>query len=231
MINILLAEDEDVLGRLIKEALEMKGFHVTWMRDGSAAFNEFKKLQPDICVLDVMMPVTDGFELATKIRMLDGNVPILFLTARSQTEDILKGFELGGDDYLKKPFSVNELIARIKALTGRAKKTGTTSKDTVIMIGNYTFHYQNQTLSNDNEKFHLSHKENELLYELIVNKNNAVDRNDILLKLWNDDSAFYSNSLTVYITKLRKYLSVDKSVTILNLRGVGYKLVEAEQPR
>lgn len=226
MTKVLLAEDEEVLGRLIKEALETKGFQVCWAHDGHAALNDFKAVQPDMCVLDVMMPEMDGFELAKKIRVLDNNVPILFLTARSQTEDILKGFEIGGDDYLKKPFSISELAARIKALVSRSKKSEVPEKGTALIIGNYVFNYQNQTLSNGNQRFDLSHKENELLHELIINKNTAVDRNEILLKLWNDDSSFYSNSLTVYITKLRKYLSIDKSVSILNLRGIGYKLVE-----
>lgn len=225
--HILLAEDEAVLGKLVKEAMENKGFTVDWAKNGSDALQAYKKEQPDICVLDVMMPGMDGFTLAKQIRAIDADIPILFLTARSQTADVLKGFESGGNDYLRKPFSLDELYVRINELLRRAKKTVTT-EDVAdeYTIGMFTFLPQVQLLCNGNEKIKLSNKETLLLQELVTHKNKLMERRQTLIKIWGDDNFFNGRNMDVYIAKLRKLLSADPSLSIINLRGHGFKLAQ-----
>lgn len=225
--NILLAEDEAVLGKLVKEAMESKGFTVQWAKNGSDALQAYKKEQPDICILDVMMPGIDGFTLAKQIRAINADIPILFLTARSQTSDVLKGYESGGNDYLRKPFSLEELYLRINELLRRIKTTVSTEDIAdEYKIGKYTFLPQAQLLSIGNEKIKLSNKETLLLQELVIHKNRLMERRQTLIKLWGDDNFFNGRNMDVYIAKLRKHLAADASLSIINVRGHGFKLVQ-----
>ena len=222
-IHILLAEDEPALGQIVKESLETRGFKVTLATDGAQAHLLFKELEYDILVLDVMMPQLDGFSLAKKIRKENDHIPIIFLTAKSQVEDVLEGFHVGGNDYLKKPFSMEELIVRIKNLLQRS----TTQKTAAIhQLGDYTFNFPKQRLGyKENEPVKLTHREAHLLYHLILKKNAVLDRSYILNKLWGSDDFFTGRSMDVFITKLRKKLAKDQRIEIVNVRGYGYKLI------
>lgn len=221
-INVLLAEDEASLGMIVKESLETRGFSVNHAVNGVDAFEIYKKEKPDILVLDVMMPKKDGFTLAKEIREENKKIPIIFLTAKSQTSDVLEGFEHGGNDYLKKPFSMEELIVRIKALLNRiALKTSVES----IKIGNYIFNFTKQTLLHSENSENLTHREAQLLFYLFEKKNDVLDRTFILNKLWGNDDFFNARSMDVFISKLRKKLKKDPNIQILNIRGFGYKLI------
>lgn len=221
-IKILLAEDEPALGMIVKESLETRDFEVLLCEDGEKALQTYKVEKPELLVLDVMMPKLDGFALAELIRKHDKHIPIIFLTAKSQTNDVVQGFELGGNDYLKKPFSMEELIIRIKALLGRIQQNK--SKE-IIPIGRFKFNYINQQLVWENETIHLTHREAELLYHLTENRNEILDRSIILKRLWGDDDFFNARSMDVFISKLRKKLKKDEQIQILNVRGYGYKLI------
>jgi len=221
-IKILLAEDEPSLGMIIKESLETREFEVFLCTDGEYALHIYKTAKPALLVLDVMMPKLDGFSLAQEIRSYDKQIPIIFLTAKSQTKDVIKGFEHGGNDYLKKPFSMEELIVRIKSLLGRMQHKK--SKE-VIPIGNFRFNYIKQLLHLKEEQIHLTHREAELLYHLTENRNAILDRSTILKQIWGDDDFFNARSMDVFITKLRKKLKKDPNVQIINVRGYGYKLI------
>ena len=223
-IKILLAEDEVSLGKIVMESLVMKGFDVTLCIDGEEAFKEYKTNVFNILVLDVMMPKKDGFTLAKEIRENDKTTPILFLTAKSQTKDVITGFELGGNDYLKKPFSMEELIVRIKALVNR-KTTTEKQIDNTVNIGLYKFNSKKQKLYFNDTEISLTTRESDLLQQLYLNKNEILDRNYILKKLWGNDDFFKARSMDVFISKLRKKLKQDKQVEIINVRGYGYKLV------
>jgi DNA-binding response OmpR family regulator len=221
-IKVLLAEDEASLGMIVRESLESRDFIVDHAENGEQALDLYKTNKPDILVLDVMMPKKDGFTLAKEIRESNKNIPIIFLTAKSQTSDVLEGFNLGGNDYLKKPFSMEELIVRIKALLNRIElKTNLE----LIKIGNYIFNFTKQTLEFDNTKENLTHREAELLFHLQQNKNQVLDRTFILNKLWGNDDFFNARSMDVFISKLRKKLKKDENIQILNIRGFGYKLI------
>jgi DNA-binding response OmpR family regulator len=220
--TILLAEDELALGQIVKESLESSGFNVLYCTNGEDALTTYIKEQPSILVLDVMMPKKDGFTLAKEIRMQDQHIPIIFLTAKSQTKDVVEGFESGGNDYLKKPFSVLELIVRIENLLQR-KQLQSTPKE--ILIGDYTFLFKKQTLQFKEEApITLTHREAHLLFHLNNNKNEVLDRSLILKKLWNNDDFFSARSMDVFISKLRKKLNQDSNIQIINVRGFGYKL-------
>jgi len=222
-ITILLAEDEPALGMIIKESLETRNFKVLLCDNGEKALEVYKTKQPELLVLDVMMPKKDGFTLAKEIRALDDTVPIIFLTAKSQTRDVVEGFTVGGNDYLKKPFSMEELIVRINNLLNRAQLQKTSD---ILQLGHYTFDFPKQTLQfKDETSIQLTHREAHLLFHLIKNKNQVLDRSLILNKLWGNDDFFNARSMDVFITKLRKKLSDDKSIQILNVRGFGYKLI------
>ncbi|NKI30527.1 response regulator transcription factor [Croceivirga thetidis] len=221
-IKILLAEDEPSLGMIVKESLETRDFEVLHCTDGAEALHAFRTDKPELLVLDVMMPKLDGFALAQEIRRYDKEIPIIFLTAKSQAKDVVEGFEHGGNDYLKKPFSMEELIVRIKALLGRVKQKQ--SKE-VIPIGRFNFNYIKQVLVIDEEHIQLTHREAELLYHLTENRNEILDRSTILKKLWGDDDFFNARSMDVFITKLRKKLKKDEQIEIINVRGFGYKLI------
>ncbi|MBV1923053.1 MAG: response regulator transcription factor [Flavobacteriaceae bacterium] len=223
-ISILLAEDEPALGQIIKESLETRDFQVTHCVNGEEAYQEFQRETPDILVLDVMMPKKDGFTLAKEIRQENNSIPIIFLTAKSQTEDVVEGFSIGGNDYLKKPFSMEELIVRIKSLLNRNLVQKSTD---LVAIGSYNFNFPKQKLNYKNEETStlLTHREAHLLFHLYQRKNEVLDRTFILNKLWNNDDFFSARSMDVFISKLRKKLSEDNNVKIVNVRGFGYKLI------
>lgn len=221
-VKILLAEDEPSLGQIIKESLETRNFEVLLCANGEEAYKVYKLEKPLLLVLDVMMPKKDGFTLAKEIRQENPNIPIIFLTAKSQTEDVVEGFNIGGNDYLKKPFSMEELIVRINALLKRGQ---TEKADENIELGGYTFNLKKQTLTYKNTTENLTHREANLLYYLIKNKNQVLERSFILKKLWGDDDFFNARSMDVFITKLRKKLKNDPAIQILNVRGFGYKLI------
>ncbi len=221
--TILLAEDEPALGQIIKESLETRNFTVLLCEDGEKAMDTYKKMQPELLVLDVMMPKKDGFTLAKEIRVIDNGIPIIFLTAKSQTQDVVEGFTIGGNDYLKKPFSMEELIVRINNLLHRTIVQKTAD---ILQLGNYTFDFPKQTLQFKKEdRIQLTHREAHLLFHLIKNKNQVLDRSLILNKLWGSDDFFNARSMDVFISKLRKKLKLDDSIQILNVRGFGYKIV------
>ncbi len=223
--KVLYVEDELFLGKIVKESLESRGFEVAMESDGAKATDLFKKTQPGICILDIMLPNKDGFTIADEIRELDEDVPIIFLTAKTQTEDVVKGFSLGGNDYIRKPFSMEELIVRIQNLLrnkaeGTKKITGGNAT-----IGKYNFQLNRQILSIGKEERKLSYRESELLKLLYENREKIIDRKDILNLLWGNDSFFNSRNLDVYITKLRSYLKEDPALEILTIKGVGYRFI------
>lgn len=221
--TILLAEDEPALGQIIKESLETRDFNVLLCENGEKAYQTYKADKPELLVLDVMMPKKDGFTLAKEIRMEDDAIPIIFLTAKSQTQDVVEGFTIGGNDYLKKPFSMEELIVRIHNLLNRTKLQKSSE---IMKIGDFTFDFPKQTLQyQEEEKVQLTHREAHLLFHLIKNKNEVLDRSLILNKLWGTDDFFTARSMDVYITKLRKKIKADGSLQIVNVRGFGYKLI------
>ena len=221
-IRLLLAEDEAALGQIIKESLETRNFEVILCENGEKALEKYQSDQPEILVLDVMMPKKDGFTLAKEIRAVDDTVPIIFLTAKSQTADVVEGFSIGGNDYLKKPFSMEELIVRIHNLLNRSKVQKTSK---VLTLGDYSFDFPKQQLQyQDDEPIQLTHREAHLLFHLIKNQNQVLDRSLILNKLWGTDDFFSARSMDVFITKLRKKLKSDENIQIINVRGYGYKL-------
>jgi DNA-binding response OmpR family regulator len=221
-IKILLAEDEASLGMIVKESLESRNFNVFLASNGEEAFKIYQKEKLDILVLDVMMPKKDGFTLAKEIRLQNKRIPIIFLTAKSQTSDVLEGFQLGGNDYLKKPFSMEELIVRIKSLLNRSEFQINLE---TIEIGKYQFNFTKQTLSINEKTFQLTSREAELLFQLSEKKNELLDRTFILNKLWGNDDFFNARSMDVFISKLRKKLQQDPNIQIINVRGFGYKLI------
>lgn len=230
MYKILYAEDEESLAMIVKDTMEVRGYEVNWYKNGIDAFKSFKEDTPDICIFDIMMPEMDGISLAKEIRKINNLIPIIFLTAKSQTTDVLEGFESGANDYMKKPFSIEELLARINAILSRDELVNHDSPSlidtSIYTLGNYTFNYTTQELFYNNEKTKkLTSKENEILKMLCQNKNNVLERKIVLEKLWGDDGFFTARSMDVFITKLRKYLKNDERLEIINVRGVGFKLI------
>lgn len=226
-ISVLLVEDEQTLAMIIKDTLEGQDFVIHMARDGEEGLRLFFDLRPDVLVTDIMMPRMDGFEMVRRIRQTDKMTPILFLTARSAINDVVAGFELGANDYLKKPFGMQELIIRIKSLLGRAFsgiKVPVENTES-FEIGNYCFNPCNQILSYSNSEQVLSYRESEILKRVCENKNQVVNMQTILLELWGDDSFFNSRSLHVFITKIRHKLAKDERIRIVNIRGIGYKLI------
>jgi DNA-binding response OmpR family regulator len=222
--KILLCEDDENLSMLLREYLQAKGYHTDLAPDGEAGYKAFTKEKYDICVLDVMMPKKDGIELAKDIRNLNSDCPIIFLTAKTMKEDILEGFKAGADDYISKPFSMEELIFRVEAIMRRTKGKKVKEKDTYY-LGKYTFDTQRQILSIADSQIKLTTKETELLTLLAANVNEMVERNFALRTIWIDDNYFNARSMDVYITKLRKLLKDDPDVGIINIHGKGYKLI------
>lgn len=224
-ITILLAEDEDVLGQIVKESLETRNFEVILCRNGDEVLPAYQKFHPELLVLDIMMPKKDGFTAAKEIRNINSTVPIIFLTAKSQTQDVVEGFTIGGNDYVKKPFSMEELIVRIHNLLKYRVVTELQNND-MIIIGDYSLDVAKQQLQYKNEtSVLLTHKETQLLFHLASYRNEVLERSFILNKLWDTDDFFTARSMDVYITKLRKKLDKDSRVQILNIRGIGYKLL------
>jgi DNA-binding response OmpR family regulator len=225
--KILLVEDDLNLGFVIQDALKMNHFKVTLAKDGKEGLKVFSENEFDICLFDVMLPKKDGFSLAEDVRKLNQNIPIIFLTAKSQTEDKIKGFKLGADDYITKPFNMDELILRIEAILKRSSGSSTTESQFNFSIGTYEFDSANYILSRDNVAKTLTKKEADILKILCEQKGKVVERELILNMVWGDDSYFNGRSLDVFITKLRKYLIDDASVTIKNIHGVGFSLEDA----
>jgi two-component system OmpR family response regulator len=224
-INLLLAEDDLNLGSLLSEYLTAKGFNVTLCKDGDAGLKAFSHNKYDFIILDVMMPLKDGFTLAREMRTMDKNVPILFLTAKSMKADTLKGFEIGADDYVTKPFSMEELLVRINAILRRTGTSQETEEIEEFQLGKYQFNSLQQTLKFGNEKNKLTTKESALLNLLCKNMNGVLERNFALNSIWGDDNYFNGRSMDVYIAKLRKHLSKDPSIEIVNVHGRGFKLL------
>lgn len=223
-IKIFYVEDEPFLGKIVKESLESRGYEVRMETDGLKAAQAVKTYQPDICILDVMLPGIDGFTLGAQIRQLYSGLPIIFLTAKSQVQDVVKGFESGGNDYIRKPFSMEELIVRVQNLLKHRPYQAPSGNDT-IAIGSMTFSPIKQELQFGELLRKISYREAQILQILLQYRHQTVQRKDILLAVWGDDSFFNSRNLDVYITRLREYLKCDPSVQIVTLKGVGYCMV------
>ncbi|GAP70098.1 protein containing DNA-binding response regulator, OmpR family, contains REC and winged-helix (wHTH) domain [Bacteroidales bacterium 6E] len=224
-VKLLLAEDDENLGLLLKEYLLAKGYDATLYPDGDAAFKGFMKNHYDICVLDIMMPKKDGFTLAKEMRMVNNEIPIIFLTAKNLKDDVIEGFKLGADDYITKPFSMEELIFRIEAILRRTSQETQGLSQQMYKLGRYTFDTLKQTLTNGEDVVKLTTKEAELLKLLCQNANKVLERNFALKSIWIDDNYFNARSMDVYITKLRKHLKDEPTVEIINVHGKGYKLI------
>ena len=218
-------EDDTNLGFVIKDNLDLNGYKVTLCENGEEAWKGFSKADYDLCILDIMLPKMDGFTLGERIRSVDDQVPILFLSAKSMKEDKIQGFKIGADDYITKPFSIEELLMRIEVFLRRSTRQDL-SKETQFNIGNYHFDYQNLCLENGSSKQGLTKREADLLKCLCLNKETVLKRTDILNRLWGDDDYFNGRSLDVFISKLRKYLKDDPAINIVNYHGVGFKLEE-----
>lgn len=227
-IKILLAEDDINLGSLLTQYLNAKGFETDLFADGEKAYDGYMKKRYDLCILDVMMPKKDGFTLAKEIRLTNGKIPIIFLTAKTLKEDVLEGFKIGADDYMAKPFVMDELLFRIEAIMRRVNDSidGKQSKD-FYNIGIFHFDINKQLLQKGENTIKLTTKESELLALLCANRNAILERNFALKAIWKDDNYFNARSMDVYITKLRKHLSDDPSIEIINVHGKGYKLIIA----
>jgi len=223
--RVLYVEDELFLGKIVRESLESRGFEVQMEGDGAKVLGVFRECKPDICVLDVMLPNKDGFTIADEIRELDEEVPIIFLTAKTQTEDVVKGFTLGGNDYIRKPFSMEELIVRIQHLVRNRQEGVPRINGGTVEIGKYKFQVSRQLLSHGTEERKLSFRESEILKLLYENRDKIIDRKDILNLLWGNDSFFNSRNLDVYITKIRSYLKEDPALEIITIKGIGYRFV------
>jgi len=222
--KILLVEDDNNLGTILNEYLNVKGFDVTHSVNGEEGLHAFHSKQFDLCIVDVMMPKMDGFTLAKKIRAA-GVVPIIFLTAKSMTNDKIEGFQIGADDYVTKPFSMEELVLRINAILKRTSKHHEEINKNGCKIGGYVFNYERRTLKFKEMEQKLTSKEAELLKLLCENKNNLLERSNALIKIWKNESYFTSRSMDVYIAKLRGYLKNDPAIQIINVHGSGFKLV------
>ncbi len=224
-IKVLYVEDELFLGKIVKETLETRGFEVIMESDGAEVLNRFEKEQPDICILDVMLPNRSGFEIAEDIRKINDDVPVIFLTAKTQTDDVVHGFKIGGNDYIRKPFSMEELIVRIENALRVKKEEPIPAAGDSISLGKYQFHLNKQVLQSGTEERKLSYRESELLKYFFRNRQNVIDRRDLLNHIWGNDSFFNSRNLDVYITKIRGYLKEDPSLEIITIKGVGYRFI------
>lgn len=226
MKKILYVEDEVFLAKIVSETLEARGYEVVVEHDGARAVRKFEESRPDVCVLDIMLPNKDGFAIADEIRDRDSKVPIIFLSAKSGANDVVNGFKKGGNDYVRKPFSMEELIVRIEhALQQAAPAEQGEAEAGELTMGQYTYHINRQLLSHPQEQRKLSYREAELLKLLYQNHNAIVERRNILNLLWGSDSFFNSRNLDVYITKLRNYLKADPSLEIITIKGIGYRFV------
>ena len=225
MIPILLIEDQVELCEILKDTLSLYGFDVTYALNGDDGYNEFISLDPKLIIIDIMMPGSDGFSAVKKIRLVNKDVPIIMLTAKPLTEDLVKAFDLGCNDFVRKPFAMEELIARIKSFT-KVSGNAANAAQNIYRFGNFSLNASTHELTNDSKRFQLSYKEVELLKRLCEAKSTVVDRQDLLMELWGSDNVFNNKTMNVYISRLRNYLDSDKSVEILTIRGFGYKLIE-----
>lgn len=221
-LNILLAEDDLNLGMLLVDYLETEGFNVKLCKDGELALKTFQNNMFDLCLLDVMMPKLDGFSLAKDIRLKDKNIPIIFITAKSLKEDKLKGYGLGADDYITKPFDEEELLWKIKAVVRRIPENSIEAKTEICVIGKYTFDYTNQSLTIADRTKRITEKESDILRYLSGHRNHVIKREEMLKELWGENDYFLGRSLDVFITKIRKYLKEDPELSIENVFGVGF---------
>lgn len=225
MIPILLIEDQVELCEILKDTLSLYGFDVTYALNGDDGYNTFTTLDPKLVIIDIMMPGSDGFSAVKQIRTINKEVPIIMLTAKPLTEDLVKAFDLGCNDFVRKPFVMEELIARIKSFA-KISGNGGPAAHNIYRLGSFLLNASTHELSNDSNKFQLSYKEVELLKRLCEAKSTVVDRQELLLELWGSDNIFNSKTMNVYINRLRNYLAGDKSVEIITIRGFGYKLIE-----
>jgi DNA-binding response OmpR family regulator len=221
--KILLVEDDPSLGFVIKDNLSLKGYDVTLCKDGEEGERSFLSQSFNLCILDIMLPKKDGFSLARSIRKIDASVPILFLSAKSMVEDKLEGFGAGADDFITKPFSLEELLCRIEVFLRRSPSMNQ-SNEKIVFFGNYKFDFSNLTLKNNTSEKTLTQKEAEVLKLLYYNRERVLKREEILKHVWGDDDYFMGRSMDVFISKLRKYLKEDPSVQIVNYHGIGFKL-------
>ena len=221
-LKILLAEDDLNLGVLLVDYLETEGFDVKLCKDGELALKAFQSHAFDLCLLDVMMPKMDGFSLAKGIRTKDKKIPVIFITAKSLKEDKLKGYDLGADDYITKPFDEEELLWKIKAVIRRIPENKTESRVEISSIGHYTFDFNNQSLTIDGKTKRITEKESDILNYLSTHRNHVIKREDMLKDLWGENDYFFGRSLDVFITKMRKYLKEDPELSIENVFGVGF---------
>jgi len=225
MIPILLIEDQVELCEILKDTLSLYGFDVTYALNGDDGYNEFIPLDPKLVIIDIMMPGSDGFSAVKKIRLVNKDVPIIMLTAKPLTEDLVKAFDLGCNDFVRKPFAMEELIARIKSFA-KVPGNAASAAQNIYRLGSFSLNASTHELTNDSKRFQLSYKEVELLKRLCEAKSTVVDRQDLLMELWGSDNVFNNKTMNVYISRLRNYLDSDKSVEILTIRGFGYKLIE-----
>jgi two-component system, OmpR family, response regulator len=224
MTRVLLVEDDENLGTLLREYLKAKGFATDLASDGLKGYDHFMQNEYDICILDIMMPYKDGISLAKDIRTINSEIPVIFLTAKSMHDDVIEGFQSGADDYLKKPFSMEELLMRMEAILRRSRKQPD-SRIQTYQLGKYVFDVHKRILHFGDEVTKLTTKESELLRLLVENKNQVLERNVALQKIWKDDTYFNARSMDVYITKLRKLLAKEPSIEIINIHGIGFKLI------
>jgi DNA-binding response OmpR family regulator len=225
MSKILYVEDEIFLARIVNDTLQSRGFEVAMEHDGGMALQRFEQFKPDVCILDIMLPNKDGFTIADEIREKDSSVPIIFLTAKSEVRDVVNGFKMGGNDYIRKPFSMEELIVRIENVLKQNHAPEVSSDE--LTLGSYVFNIRRQQLIGGGDDRKLSYRESELLKLLYENRDKIVERRDILNLLWGSDSFFNSRNLDVYITKLRNYFKQDPSIEIITIKGIGYRFVIA----
>lgn len=226
--KLLVVEDDPNLGDILKEYLEMKGYEPTLCRDGDEGWNKFKKDKFDLCLLDIMMPKKDGFTLAKEIKKVQEDLPILFLTAKNQKDDIIEGLKIGADDYLTKPFSMEELLLRITAILRRTQKSTEIVPLKTYAFGDFVLHYDEQFIEGPGGKHKLTSKENELIRLLASEINKLVNRSHALKQIWGDDSYFNARSMDVYLSKIRKILKDDPKVQIITVHGEGFKLIVGE---
>lgn len=226
--RLLVVEDDPNLGDILKEYLEMKGYEPTLCRDGEEGWNKFKKDKFDLCLLDIMMPKKDGFTLAKEIKKVQEDLPILFLTAKNQKDDIIEGLKIGADDYLTKPFSMEELLLRVNAILRRTQKSEEKSSLKQYKFGDFVLHYDEQIIEGPSGKTKLTSKENELIRILASDLNKLVNRSHALKQIWGDDSYFNARSMDVYLSKIRKILRDDPKVQIITIHGEGFKMIVGE---
>ena len=229
MKKVLYIEDEPFLSKIVIEVLEKEGFEIRLVVDGAKVIGELKDFNPDIAVVDIMLPNVDGYTLCRQIKENNAGMPVIFLTAKVETEDLLKGFEAGGDDYMRKPFSMEELVARIRYQLKTGGKSETKNGPDEVKIGTYTFIPGRYELHGAHEMIKLSQREIEILEIFVRNINHSIDRKELLMTVWGDDSFFNSRNLDVYIRKLRDYFSADSSIEIITLKGKGYLFLVGEK--